>query len=163
MASNIQGRTELIEGLVYDVSPEHEPHAYAVQRLCDIIRPQLPPGQTLRSNSPVAIPDWYGKNAPQPNVAIINDQYYDPGLTYRDTHAVVEVSDSTYQDDRARKIPIYVKTGIPTYVVNIPARWVEVYLDDASLECENGIIERVTFRILGIPITVSDLFRPTAR
>jgi len=163
MASDIPGRTELIEGLVYEVSPEYEPHAYAVQRLADLIRPHLPAGKTLRCGSPVAIPDWYGKNAPHPDIAIITDQYYDPGLTYRDTHAVIEVSDSTYEDDRARKVPIYVKAGLPTYVVNIRERWVEVYPDEASLKYINGFVEPERVRILGIDIAVRALFRPASR
>ncbi len=37
MTADIEGRTELIGGVVYDVSPRNEPHRYAVRVLTKLL------------------------------------------------------------------------------------------------------------------------------
>jgi len=166
-ASNIQGHTELIEGIAYDVSPEDEPHAFAVQQLNQFLLPKVMQfGQVLRIQSPIAVPDWQGRNAPEMDVTVIARKQYDRTPTSADAFAIIEVSDTTYDDDRERKIPLYVNAGVPAWIVNIQLRQVEFYGSVADLAIEHGHVfpEHGTINVLGVSIPVADLFtvRPDA-
>ena len=56
--------------------------------------------------------------------------YEDRRVGPADVGLVVEVSDSSLRDDQILKKTIYARASIPTYwIVNVPARRVEVYTD----------------------------------
>lgn len=162
MSSDINDRTELVGGIVYDVSPRNEPHRYAVRILTEFLVKGLGPAYAVQGQDAVAVSGWHGKDAPEVDVAIIARKYYDPMATAADAFAFIEVSDSTYRDDRRVKIPLYVNAGVPAWIVNIPARIVECYADVADLELEHGKVanERDSFDVLGVVIPVAALFTP---
>jgi hypothetical protein len=165
--SNIEGRTELLGGIIYDVAARYEPHRYAVrklsralsQRLSDIgDRVGVP--VILQPQDAVAVPHWKGKDAPEIDIAVIADRFYEPIATSADGFAFIEVSHTTYESDRGYKIPLYVAAGVPSWIVNISERWVEFYGSPADLELPNGRVSGDTFEVLGVPITVASLLGP---
>jgi hypothetical protein len=82
--------------------------------------------------------------------------------TSDDAFAFIEVSDTTYGDDRRVKIPLYVNAGVPAWIVNISKRRVEHYADAADLALQHGRVFGTgeTIEILGVPIAVAELFPP---
>jgi Uma2 family endonuclease len=157
----IDDRTELIEGIIYDISPRGAAHRHAVNALNMILARALGERFTIQVQDAVAIPDWKGTNAPEPDIAVIAKGYLDPLAIATQTFAVVEVSETTYERDRA-KMALYVNAGIPSYLVNIGKGQVEAYESAADLAQPSGRVVPAgsTFTILGQPIAVSDLFRP---
>ena len=160
MALAIEARTELLGGVIYDVSPRNEPHRYAVGKLHQALARGLEPKYIVRSQDAVAVSGWHGNDAPEIDVAVLADRFYTPMPTAADAFAFVEVSDTTYALDRNYKIPLYVAAGVASYIVNIPLRKVECFGTSADLELEHGrvLTERDTFQLLGVAIPVAVLF-----
>ncbi len=166
MALDIPERTELLGGVIYDVSPRNEPHRYAVRELHRIlVRGLFVPEYVVQSQDAVAVPDWQGTDAPEVDVAVLRRKEFDPGPTSSDAAALIEVSDTTYAVDRRYRIPLYVKAGVPAWIVNIPPRQVEFYGTLQDLELEHGRVftERDSIDILGIVIPVATLFLKSPR
>jgi hypothetical protein len=163
MALDIPERTELLGGVIYDVPPKHYPHAFAVANLTQIIARAIDVDKYfVHSQNPIAVNGWQGKDAPEIDVAVVAKKSYRRTPTAADSLAFVEVSDSTYRDDRGYKIPLYVKAGVPSWIVNIPLRQVELYESPLDLKRKHGRIIAIdgSFEILGMTIRVSDLFLP---
>jgi hypothetical protein len=116
--------------------------------------------QVVQIQDAVAVPGWHGRDAPEVDIAVLKRRRFDPGPTAEDASGFVEVSDTTYSDDRSYKIPLYVNAGVPAWIVNIPQRRVEFYGSPADLELPHGHVfdESSVVDILGARIAVSDLF-----
>jgi hypothetical protein len=161
--SNIEGRTELLGGIVYDVAARFEPHRYAVRKLTSVLAIGLQGRRYIvQPQDAVAVPHWKGKDAPEIDIAVLRDDFYRPIATSADAFAFIEVSDTTYESDRGYKIPLYVAAGVPSWIVNIPQRWVEFYGSPQDLALVNGHVFRETFDVLGVTIAVAGIFDPHA-
>ncbi len=166
MALDIPERTELLGGVIYDVSPRNEPHRHAVRELHRVLVRGLSESEyVVQSQDAVAVPDWQGMDAPEVDVAVLRRKSFDPGPISSDAAALIEVSHTTYAVDRRYKIPLYVNAGVPAWIVNIRARQVEFYGSPGDLELEHGHVftERDTIDILGIVIPVAALFLKSAK
>jgi Uma2 family endonuclease len=155
-------RSELLDGLIYDVSPVKRAHAHAVRVLLNTLAAALY-GRTpycVEVGSTLAMQGWQGPWGPEPDLAVLFDKEYTETLTPEDVVAVIEVSDSSDAKDRAVKVPLYVASGIPTWQVNLPTRQVEYYASPESLERPQVFVEGDTFEVLGVPIAVADLLLP---
>jgi len=157
---DITDRTELLGGVIYEVSPRNEPHRHAVRRLTRALARGLDPRYIAQIQDAVAVPGWAGKDAPEVDVAIIEDRFYDPCPTACDAIAFVEVSDTTYADDRNMKIPLYVSASVAAWIVNIPLRQVEFYGSANELVLPHGHVFTCeqTVEIAGVAVPVAELF-----
>lgn len=121
-------RAELIDGWLVDKMPQNPRHAGVVDVASKTIERLLPEAWTTRSQLPVRLP---GDNAPEPDLAIVpapSEQYFERHPTEKDVALVIEVSDSTLDEDRRLKLPQYARAKIPLYwIVNLVDRVVEVY------------------------------------
>jgi len=160
MTLNIEARTELLGGVIYDVSPRNEPHRHAVRELNRALSRSLGEEYVVQVQDAVAVPGWQGNDAPEVDVAILRHKTYSPGPTAADALAFIEVSDTTYTTDRNFKIPLYVNAGVPSYIVNIAKKEVECYGSLQDLGAEHGRIltEQDTLEILGVALPISVLF-----
>ncbi len=157
MASNVPGRTELIDGVIYEVSPRNPPHVYAVRTLARYLTRALDPTvYAVQVQDPIAVAGWKGPHAPEVDVAVARSKWYATTTEAPDTLAAIEVADTTYLDDRNVKIPLYEAAGIPAWIVNIPDRKVESCGAERR-EYRDGEV----FEVLGVVIPVSELFEPT--
>ncbi len=159
---DIPGRTELIEGVIYNVAAKNEPHIFAVNQFSRALIRGLADEFLVRVQDPIAVSGWTGKNDPEIDIAIVANRYYSKRATHADSFAFIEVSDTTYASDRKVKIPLYVAASVPTWHVNIPKRQVEFYQVGAD---PNGAPTRIfteteTFEMLGVSIPVTILFEP---
>ncbi len=166
MKLDIPQRTELLGGLIYDASPRNEPHRYAVRKLGKILSRGLGNAFILQMQDTIAVPDWKGTDGPDPDIAVLPDKSFGLVPSSSDALALIEVSDTTYggkRGDRQYKIPLYVKAGVPSYIVNVPRRQVEYYGSPADLESSNGHVYGIgdTVKILAIPVAVAELFELT--
>jgi hypothetical protein len=161
MKLDIDDRTELIEGVIYDVSPKNQPQVLAVGRLVRALNRGLSDEFFVSAQDPIALDGWTGKNAPEIDVAVVVEKPYDTTATAADAVAFIEVSDTTYASDKRWKIPLLVASGIPVWHVNIRARCVEFYDRGADLQDPRIFDETEDLEILGVTIPVSSLFRAT--
>ena len=65
MTLNIGARTELLGGVIYDVSPRNEPHRYAVTKLNQFLSRGLGLEYVVQVQDAVAVAGWRGKDAPR--------------------------------------------------------------------------------------------------
>ena len=125
-------RVELVEGEIIEMTPIGPRHATCVDRLTRRLIGLLGDLAVVRVQGPVRLGPY---SEPQPDTALLRP----PVTRYQDRHPdpadiflVVEVADTTVEDDRAQKIPLYARAGIPeTWLVNLPGEAVEVYRDPA--------------------------------
>jgi Uma2 family endonuclease len=157
MTLGIDTRTELLGGIIYDVSPKDEPHSRMVGRLAKFLNRTLSDDDEVRVQDPIAVSGWTGRDAPEIDIAVIAAKAYSRTPTAADAAAFIEVSDTTYAFDRNTKIPLYVNAGVRSWIVNLRTRRIESYASPADLQLEHGRIVD-TIRLLDAEIAADSLF-----
>jgi Uma2 family endonuclease len=119
-------RVELLEGIVYDMSPQNSLHATAIVLLSRLLQLLFLDGHHLRIQLPLPL----GRDSvPEPDLAVIPGDPRD----FRDSHPtsavlVVEVADHSLSYDHKQKIPIYARAGIAeSWILNLVDSTLEVY------------------------------------
>jgi Uma2 family endonuclease len=118
-------RVELLDGDVLEMSPVGDPHVVAVTRCGRAFAPAWVAGRlTLHTQDPVRLDPH---NEPQPDVALAR-----PGVEAAprpgEILLAIEVADTSLADDRARKVPLYARAGVPeTWLLNVVDGELEVY------------------------------------
>jgi Uma2 family endonuclease len=120
-------RVELLEGWIVEKMTQNPPHAAALDCAQEVLRPLLPPGWYLREQKPIVTPD----SQPEPDLAVVRG----PTSRYRQNHPrtadigfVVDVADTSLEDDRTHKGRLYARARIAVYwIINLEAGQVEVY------------------------------------
>ena len=118
-------RLELLKGVIVEKMTTNPDHSAFVRRIQQLIVRMLPETYWLRIQSPITLRD----SEPEPDLAIVRPDPLEmkrhPGPA--DVLLVIEVSSSSLLTDRY-KGDIYGEACIPFYwIVNLPARRVEVY------------------------------------
>ncbi|HEX3127566.1 MAG TPA: Uma2 family endonuclease [Thermoanaerobaculia bacterium] len=119
-------RVELVEGTVYDMTPQSRRHAAALRRTRKALEAVCPRGWDVD----VQMPFGAGEDSlPEPDLAIIPEDPAGHAAAHPQAAAlIVEVSDSSLRYDREHKTPLYARAGIPeTWLVNLLQNRVEVY------------------------------------
>ncbi len=121
-----EDKLELIDGEIYDVSPQSSRHATAIRLVEEALRRAYGSGYDVRVQLPAALD---ASSEPEPDIAVVEGGPRD----YLDAHPTtalltVEVSESSLAFDRATKQATYARNGIPEYwIVNLVDQVVEVY------------------------------------
>jgi Uma2 family endonuclease len=120
-------RCELIHGLIVEKPRVNPPHAAAVTRLMNRLFPLVAGAATLRVQLPVTLSD----SEPEPDLVIAagaESDYDHDHPSPKDILLLVEVSDSTLDDDSTTKLALYAGEKVSTYwIVNLVDRMMEVY------------------------------------
>jgi Uma2 family endonuclease len=115
------------------MSPIGNAHAACVKFLTALLFRLFGDTYVVGVQDPIRPNDF---SEPQPDVTLLRrrDDYYREGHpTPADVLLVIEVADTTVVKDRAVKIPLYARAGIPeAWLVNIPEEQVEIYSDPAD-------------------------------
>ncbi|MCS6802271.1 MAG: Uma2 family endonuclease [Chloroflexota bacterium] len=123
-----EGRTELLDGEIFDMPAIRPPHAYCVGALTKLCVLGVGDAAVVWVQNPAAIDR---QSEPQPDLLLLRgpgDRYRTAHPTAADILLVIEVADTSYRHDREVKLPLYARAGIPeVWIVNLPARQVEVY------------------------------------
>ncbi|HEX9940399.1 MAG TPA: Uma2 family endonuclease [Thermoanaerobaculia bacterium] len=147
-------RVELVDGVLYEMSPQNSLHAAGVRAANEALRPVFTEGYDIRSQFPLALGD---DSEPEPDIAVVPGTWGD----YIDSHPttavlVVEVADSSLYHDRKRKGRLYARAGIPEYwLLNLVKGCLQVYRNP-----KDGVY--TTRFVLRAGDTVSPLARPEA-
>lgn len=109
-------RVELVDGVVYDMSPEGPTHSGIVIELFLLLRERYPDrlvknaGSVLIDGRSLWEPDVYVLDEPREAPIPDEDEEYPDA---NDVLLAVEVSVSTLAYDRRVKLPVYARNGIP--------------------------------------------------
>ncbi|MBV8856901.1 MAG: Uma2 family endonuclease [Acidobacteria bacterium] len=121
-------RLELIEGEIYEMSPIGNAHAACVKHLNRLLQRLFDGVHTIGVQDPVRLSDF---SEPQPDISLLrwrDDDYREGHPAPTDILLLIEVADTTVVKDKAVKIPLYARSGVPeAWVVNIDDEVVEVY------------------------------------
>lgn len=121
-------RLELIEGEILEMSPTGSRHAARVDRLNAALSRLVGGAAIVRVQSPVHLNDF---SEPLPDISLLKprDDYYEHSHpTPDDVLLVVEVADTSVAYDRAVKVPLYARAGVPeVWLVDLVRNEVEIY------------------------------------
>ncbi len=125
-------RVELIDGVVYDMTAQHSPHAAGVQKARRALEAAFPATRyDIRSQMPLALSRF---SMPEPDLAVVPGGPDDYVKAHPKTALLVlEVADSSQYHDRIRKVGIYARAGLQDYwISNLAKDVLEVYREPAK-------------------------------
>ena len=119
-------RVELLEGVIVAEPPMDPPHASAVAGAAEALRRAVGDRALVREDKPLIAGE---RSVPEPDVAVVPGQASDYHRRHPTTALlVVEVAESSLQQDRLSKSRIYAGAGFPEYwIVNIRDEQVEIF------------------------------------
>jgi Uma2 family endonuclease len=127
MIKNVE-RAEIIEGELIKRMPIGNRHATSVKRLDELLRDELGKTVTYSVQDPISLDEF---NEPQPDIALLKrreDFYGGKKPMAEDVLLLIEVSDSTLDYDRNRKIPLYAKHQISeVWLINLLNGTIEMH------------------------------------
>lgn len=145
-------RVELIDGRIVRMTPIGSKHSSYVSFLNRQINKQLlsiEKTAIVRIQDPVILGD---ETEPQPDVVLVKfkpNAYADSHPRPEDVLLIIEVAESSLEEDRLIKLPRYAGSGIPeVWIFNLAENIVEVYQEPLTLS--NGIPgyrKRVDYKI----------------
>ncbi len=119
---------ELIDGEIVQMTPIGASHAGCVNRLTRIFVAAAGERAVVTVQNPISVPP---DSEPQPDLALLRprpDLYASAHPEPTDVWLVVEVADTSLVFDRAVKIPLYARAGIPEiWLVDLAGQCVEVH------------------------------------
>jgi Uma2 family endonuclease len=152
---------ELLNGVIVEMSPEGEPHAYSSHEAAKYLVRILGSLADVRQAKPITIPA--SGSEPEPDIAIIQDL----GQEYRQHHPypenifwVIEYSYSSLKKDLDPKAKVYASAGIPEYwVINLRSMELVVMRDPVDGEYRSqvtlaqGIVNPLAFPHMAIAVS----------
>jgi Uma2 family endonuclease len=125
-------RVELLEGWIVSKMPHNPPHDGMLDALLGELQALLPTEWFPRVQSAITT----AHSEPEPDIAVVRGprrRYFKRHPQTSDIGLVVEVSDSSLQQDRNVKAPLYARAGIAFYwIVNLIDARVEVYSEPSE-------------------------------
>jgi len=125
-----KARMELIEGEIIDMAPIGPSHAGCVRNLIELLSRQKGKAAWLDVQNPILLSNL---SEPEPDLTLlrpISHFYRKKHPTPEAIFLLIEVSDSTVNYDRDKKIPLYAKEGIvECWLIDLNEFQIEVYLN----------------------------------
>jgi len=119
-------KVQLIDGMLVAMTPQGQPHAFAIMRLTRLLARALSDDFEVLPQLPLTLGD---DSEPEPDLAVVRAQ--DVASTTRHPGTallVIEVAGDSLRFDRRTKLALYARSGIPEYwIVNLQDAVVEVY------------------------------------
>jgi Uma2 family endonuclease len=133
-------RTELLDGVIYTMSPQGGTHAMVVQLVTEALR-SLFSGHSVRTQLPLALGEH---SEPEPDIAVVPGNPRDYPKDHPSSAVlVVEVADSSLRHDRLRKLPLYARWAIPeVWIVDLGEPALEVYRDPTGERYRSRMVLR---------------------
>jgi len=106
-------RVELIEGEIIDMAPQGVTHASVIRRLARLLLLAAGTRASVSVQLPLRLDQF---SEPEPDFTLLKwreDEYAATHPGPSDTLLVIEVSQSSLQYDRSRKLPLYARHGVP--------------------------------------------------
>ena len=161
-------RVELLDGQIVVMSAIGSRHAATVDRINRLLSQRAADRATVRVQNPIVIGQYW---EPQPDVCLLRprDDFYaaaHPGP--EDVLLVVEVADTSAEDDRERKLPEYARAGIPeVWLVDLARDTIEGHHDPAAGGYRAVTVFRrgdtlVSLAVPTVSIAVAEVLGPSA-
>lgn len=152
-------QVELIDGVIFDMSPQSTPHADAVMRCIFALRDAFGRSAVLRTHANLRL----GSSDPEPDVCVLTLADGAAMLPPTTALLVVEISLTTLAYDRGQKASLYAAAAIADYwIVNLNNQTLEVRRQpgaDSAAHFGHSYGQLVTLRA---PETVTPLALPSA-
>ena len=152
-------RPKLINGVLLEQGMMNPPHAEAGEKSEEAMRLAFGPGWRVRVQKPLVL----GLDTdPEPDIAVMRGA---PGTGVHPVSAelVVEISDTTLNDDLTEMAELYATAGVPEYwVLDVDGRRLFVFRTPAALPQGLGATAYQSHFTLTDADTVSPLAAPTA-
>jgi Uma2 family endonuclease len=130
-----EDRVELVEGEVFTMPPIGSHHAGRLDQLAERLGQASQGRWIVRVQSPIRLNEL---SEPQPDLCLLkrrDDFYVGHHPTPQDVLLVIEVADTSLDQDRKIKVPLYAKAGIPeVWVIALSLGWIEVYAEPSNGE-----------------------------
>jgi Uma2 family endonuclease len=156
-------RVELLEGVIVAMTPSNPPHDTGVTRATHALIRAVAERAVVRTQCSLIV----GRHSmPEPDVAVVPGSVDDYEARHpEEALLVVEVSDSSLQQDRLTKSAIYAAAGVPEYwIVNLREATLEVRRDPDPPRAHYRDVrtlrggERVELATLpGVVVAIADL------
>lgn len=154
---------ELIEGEIIEVSPESPLHRFTNDSIAEYLRGILKGKAKVFESHPITLEN----SEPQPDIAVVrlpNSNYLSRHPYPEDIYWLIEISNTTLEDDLNQKKNIYASAGINEYwVVDLKNTELIVFREASNSDyktkftLKQGIINPLVFTDL--EILVSNLIR----
>lgn len=124
---------ELIEGQIVEMSPENSPHRVAIAKTSEaFIRALQDLSYFVQSQSTLPLDEL---NVPEPDLAVLRGAPDDVLDSEPEVVLIVEVADTSLDQDRTVKQALYAQNDISEYwIINLRERTVEVYWEPSESE-----------------------------
>ena len=123
-----EDRVELIAGQIVAMSPIGSRHAACVDRLNGLLHRQPGSAFIVRVQSPIRLNAY---SEPEPDLVLLHpraDFYAAAHPSATDVLLAVEVADTSADYDRAVKLPLYARAGLPeVWLIDLQEGRIEVY------------------------------------
>jgi Uma2 family endonuclease len=155
-------RLELLDGHLVVREPQGSLHATAVGLVEDALRDCFGPGWVVRVQMPIALDV---DSEPEPDVAVVPGARRDYELAHpAQPVLLVEVSESSLDEDRGDKASLYARAGVPDYwIVNLMSHSLEVHREPVPSAWAPSGWSYGVVTVLERGASVSPLARPEGR
>lgn len=139
-----EDRVQLIEGEILEMPPIGTRHGSVTGRLDKWLNRAVGDAAIVRLGNPVNLGQY---SQPQPDLMLLKPRADDyvashPGPEH--VFLAVEVSDSTLEFDKGRKLELYARFAIPEYwVIDVNSRSIEAYSGPANGEFRSAVKYRI--------------------
>lgn len=148
-------RVELIEGVLHRMSPKGPRHAGVLRRLLRLFFTQLGDRVEISAQDPITIPS--SNSEPEPDLTLAvprEDNYIDRHPLPEEVLLVVEIADSSLEEDQGAKLCGYAAASIEEYwIVNLVDNQIEIYQEPAILADGTATYHQCTLHRAGETIT----------
>jgi Uma2 family endonuclease len=119
-------RTELIDGAIFDMTPQGAWHVECVRSLAESFVRGVRTGERVYVQSTTRLSRW---SAPEPDIVVAREGSERWALPRPgDILLIIEVADTTLTYDLGTKVPLYEQHGIPeVWVVDLQGRQVHAF------------------------------------
>ncbi len=154
---------ELIAGEILEASPESPLDRFTNDSVAEYLRGLLKDKAKVFESHPITLAD----SEPEPDISIVclpNSNYLDRHPYPEDIHWLVEISNTTLEDDLNKKKQIYARAGIEEYwIVNLKSTELIVFRETSGnnyktkFTSKRGVVSSLAFP--NIEIAVNALLR----
>ncbi len=152
-------RVERIHGEIIEMSPKSWPHVVGCRKTAEVMERAFAGLGWVARQEPLALID----SDPEPDVSILPGRFEDYADHPQTALLIIEVADSSLDNDTTTKSELYATAGVPDYwVLDLEHRQLLVFREPVPLPPGLGATAYRIHLTFGPDETVSPLAAPTA-
>ncbi|ODT97893.1 MAG: hypothetical protein ABS79_06770 [Planctomycetes bacterium SCN 63-9] len=124
-------RVELLDGVIVNKMTKNPPHNLACDLIQHLMMSLVGTGHFISMGTSMTVEEYQGE--PEPDAMILRGKprdYTNRRRTPENAPLVIEVSDTSYSEDRSVKWSLYAASGIPVYwILNLKQNQLEIHAE----------------------------------